>query len=358
MSARHIRRAGADRRERGGARLRPAPVVFATDGAGDASPGPYSYLLASSTDLGPSHNSDTQLTVALREAARPARCSTGPTARTLSVRWRPGHDWAVLEGAAESVADAFDVEVHDYRGQRGQVFYASPQQPSIPDVLRRRGRRTRPDPRATCRTTRRGLPMLPLDVPDKGLTPDALLQHLQRQPARRGRLYRQGRHDRLLRLRRLRPVRPRHLRHHIRAAAVHPGGGRRRTGRAARRDDDGPRGGPRRRTGCAQGRVQRAVDGRRRRHVREDRRDVRRGRPAVPRRGVELLDRLGLRQADHRRRPRAGAVRAGDGTVTRHFGVQRQRRPRRAGMQGRRRLVVSAGRRPISGWIRLRRCRR
>ena len=91
----------------------------------------------------------------------------------LSVRWRPGHDWAVLEGAAENLAAAFDVEVHDYRGLRGQVFYASPQQPAIPDVLRGEvgelGRILGYTPHHTSRT-----PMLPLDVPDKGLTPDAL----------------------------------------------------------------------------------------------------------------------------------------------------------------------------------------
>ena len=52
------------------------------------------------------------------------------------MRWRPGDGWAVVEGAAEDVARAFDVPVHDYRGRKGQVFYASPQQPSVPAPLR------------------------------------------------------------------------------------------------------------------------------------------------------------------------------------------------------------------------------
>ena len=79
-----------------------------------------------------------------------------------------------MEGAAEKVADAFDVEVHDYKGQRGQVFYASPQQPTIPDALSSEvaelGRILGYVPHHTSRT-----PMLPLDVPDKGLMPSALL---------------------------------------------------------------------------------------------------------------------------------------------------------------------------------------
>ena len=50
----------------------------------------------------------------------------------LSVRWRPGDNWAIVEGVPSDVAAAFDVSVHDHRGRRGQVFYASPQQLSIP----------------------------------------------------------------------------------------------------------------------------------------------------------------------------------------------------------------------------------
>ncbi len=82
--------------------------------------GPYSYLLGASTDLGPSRNGDAQVTVALR--SQPDEVFNWAEGQGLSVRWRPGHNWAVLEGAAANLADAFDVDVHDYRGRRGQVF--------------------------------------------------------------------------------------------------------------------------------------------------------------------------------------------------------------------------------------------
>ena len=38
----------------------------------------------------------------------------------------------MVEGPPAAVASAFGVAVHDYRGRRGQVFYASPQQPAVP----------------------------------------------------------------------------------------------------------------------------------------------------------------------------------------------------------------------------------
>jgi len=136
--------------------------------------GPYAYLLASSTDLGPSHRADAQLTAALRDSMRPDALFGWAGDNGLAVRWRPGTRWAVVAGAAENVAKAFDVEVHDYRGQRGQVFYASPQQPSIPGSLRNEvaefGRILGYTPHHTSRPS-----ILPLDVPDKGLTPGALL---------------------------------------------------------------------------------------------------------------------------------------------------------------------------------------
>ena len=50
----------------------------------------------------------------------------------LSVRWRPGDNWAIVEGEAPDVGSAFGVSVHDFRGRRGQVFYASLQQPAVP----------------------------------------------------------------------------------------------------------------------------------------------------------------------------------------------------------------------------------
>jgi len=91
----------------------------------------------------------------------------------LSVRWRPGDDWAIVQGAPTKIAGAFGVAVHDYRGRRGQVFYASPQQPAIPDQLRGEvaglGRILSYTPQREARPS-----ILPLDVPDRGLSPTAL----------------------------------------------------------------------------------------------------------------------------------------------------------------------------------------
>ena len=98
--------------------------------------GPFALLLGASTDLGPSHRDDTQLTVALRDSTQPNQLVGWARGQGLSVRWQPGKNWAVVEGEADKVGSAFDVEVHDYRGQRGQLFYASPQQPSVPEELR------------------------------------------------------------------------------------------------------------------------------------------------------------------------------------------------------------------------------
>ena len=135
--------------------------------------GPFALLLGASTDLGPSHRDDTQLTVALRDSTPPKRLVGWARGQGLSVRWRPGHNWAVVEGDAEKVGSAFGVEVHDYRGQRGQLFYASPQQPSVPEQVRPEvvelGRILSYTPHHTSRP-----PMLPLDVPDQGLQPSAL----------------------------------------------------------------------------------------------------------------------------------------------------------------------------------------
>ena len=93
--------------------------------------------------------------------------------RGLSVRWNPGDGWAIVEGAAADVGAAFGVDVHDYRGSRGQVFYASPQQPVVPAPLRSvvagLGRILGYTPYHESRP-----PVLPIDVPDRGLTPSDL----------------------------------------------------------------------------------------------------------------------------------------------------------------------------------------
>jgi len=96
--------------------------------------------------------------------------------RNLAVRWQQGERWAVVEGAAPRVADAFDVSIHDYRGKQGQVFYASAQQPEVPTAIRGSvadlGRILGFTPHRE--QSPRLLP-LPLDVPRQGLTPPALL---------------------------------------------------------------------------------------------------------------------------------------------------------------------------------------
>jgi kumamolisin len=98
--------------------------------------GPLALLLASSTDLGPSRDGGVQLTVTLPDSARPETLLEWASAHGMWVRWRPGDTWAVVEGAARDVATAFEVPVDDYRGRKGQVFYASPRQPSVPESLR------------------------------------------------------------------------------------------------------------------------------------------------------------------------------------------------------------------------------
>ena len=143
--------------------------------------GPYARLLAASDDLGASRSSDTQLTVTLADARRPDELIGWAAERGLSVRWRPGDVWAVVEGPADSVARAFAVPVRDYRGRRGQQFYASPRQPAVPVELTSTvsdiGRILGYTPHHMARPG-----LLPLDVPRQGLSPDALLTAYNAQP--------------------------------------------------------------------------------------------------------------------------------------------------------------------------------
>ena len=97
--------------------------------------GAYASLLADSEDLGTSEADTASVTVGLRGAQRPAQLFDWAGARDLDVRWRPGEHWAIVEGAAVDVASAFDVPIHDYRGRKGQIFYASGRQPAVPPGL-------------------------------------------------------------------------------------------------------------------------------------------------------------------------------------------------------------------------------
>jgi kumamolisin len=142
--------------------------------ARDAITGPYALLLASSDDLGPSHSGDAQVTVTLADAGQANRFIDWARGENLWVRWHSGDRWAVVEGAADDMAHAFDVPVHDYRGHKGQVFYASPLQPSVPPQLREVvtgvGRIMGYTPHRTASPD-----FLPLDVPKGGLRPQQLL---------------------------------------------------------------------------------------------------------------------------------------------------------------------------------------
>ena len=143
--------------------------------------GPLALLLASSTDLGPSRDDNAQLTVTLPDSAQPETLIEWACAHGMGVRWRPGDGWAIVEGAAQHVATAFDVPVNDYRGRKGQVFYASPQQPSVPEPLRgvvtALGRILGYTPHHEASPG-----FLPLDVPVQGLSPHALLEAYNANP--------------------------------------------------------------------------------------------------------------------------------------------------------------------------------
>lgn len=135
--------------------------------------GPLASLLASSTDLGPAHDAQVQLTAALRDHREPIALMGWAGRNGLSLRWQPGEDWAVVHGAPADVARALVVSVHDYRGRRGQVFYASPQQPVIPDSLEGEvaglGRILGYTPERESRPS-----IFPSDVPEHGLSPAAV----------------------------------------------------------------------------------------------------------------------------------------------------------------------------------------
>jgi len=167
-------------------------AVVVSSGRGEKVPGgperiggPYAALLARSSDLGPARGSAVELTVALNDSVRPHRLFGWAEGHGLSVRWRPGDAWAVLGGPPGAVASALNVDVHDYRGQRGQEFgqefYASPQQPSVPDPVRGEvaglGRILSYTPHRESRP-----PIPPTEVPEQGLDPSSLVRTYNIQP--------------------------------------------------------------------------------------------------------------------------------------------------------------------------------
>lgn len=152
-------------------------IGLSDDGAGPDErliEGPFASLLDASTDLGPAQERSVEFTASLTERSRPSALIDWARGRSLSVRWRPGDDWVVVEGSPDAVGRAFDVSVRDYRGKRGQLFYASPHQLEVPDHLRTEvsevGRILSYIPHRMSRPDH-----IPLDVPDRGLSPGALL---------------------------------------------------------------------------------------------------------------------------------------------------------------------------------------
>ena len=167
-----------------------AAFLVISDRRGPSSPpdagrigGPYAALLNGSTDLGPARGGHAQMTVTLHDSDRPGELIDWAQGHGLSVRWRSANRWAIIDGTPAALADAFGVDVHDYRGRRGQVFYASPQQPTVPPALRsdvaELGRILGYTPH---REAKRWI--FPAQVPGQGLTPDALLNTYNIQPLR------------------------------------------------------------------------------------------------------------------------------------------------------------------------------
>ena len=153
--------------------------------AADVIGGPYARLLQGSADLGPARTGRVRLTAALHRAAEPRELRRWAAANDLSVRWRDGDDWAVLEGPPAAMSEAFGVPVHDYRilggPDTGRVFYASALQPAVPRAVRDEvdgvGRILGYLPH------RESWPLPPpLDVPDGGLLPHQLLTAYNAKP--------------------------------------------------------------------------------------------------------------------------------------------------------------------------------
>ena len=146
--------------------------------------GPYAALLDASSDLGPARDSTVQVTVALRGDSRPEQLLRWGRENGLTVQWDPGDEWAFVQGPAPAVARALAVDVHDYRGTHGQVFYASPQQPHVPAMLTREvadvGRVLGYTPHREADRWQ-----LPLEVPGQGLTPPTLLRAYNIEPMRK-----------------------------------------------------------------------------------------------------------------------------------------------------------------------------
>ena len=154
---------------------RPAP-------AAETIGGPYAAMLAESTDLGPARSERVRVTVALRGDERPGSLIDWAQRTGLTVRWRPGDSWALLEGRPSDIGAALAVPVHDYRRPEGEVFYASTRQPAVPQPVVHEvsalGRILSYTPHRESR------PPAPREVPGQGLTPTALVRTYNAAPLR------------------------------------------------------------------------------------------------------------------------------------------------------------------------------
>ncbi len=145
---------------------RQAPVAPVIDG-------PYARLLAESADLGRSHEPHVRLIAALHRPQPPERLSQWARLRGLTLHWRTGDAWAVVDGAADSLGAAFGVSIHRYRAYGGEVFDAASQQPAIPVAAA--GEVAGLGRILTYTPYREGLPPTPpRDVPGGGLVPTQL----------------------------------------------------------------------------------------------------------------------------------------------------------------------------------------
>lgn len=143
--------------------------------------GPYASLLAASEDLGPARGDRVELIAALYDGSPPRALTSWARRHGLSATWRPGESWASVHGPPATVAEALRVPVHDYRGRRGQVFYASTQQPAVPAALHDEvagfGRLLSYIPHHESAPA-----ILPLNVPNSAVRPDALLRTYNVEP--------------------------------------------------------------------------------------------------------------------------------------------------------------------------------
>lgn len=147
--------------------------------------GPLARILATSADLGPARVERVRVTATLHRESPPNRLESWARAHGLSVRWREGDGWAVIEGTPAAVGTALRVAIHDYRSAEGptpgRVFTASPQQPAVPSAVRGEvsglGRILSYLPYREARP-----PAPPRDVPDGGLLPHQLLTAYNAKP--------------------------------------------------------------------------------------------------------------------------------------------------------------------------------